>query len=70
MDNYKSNIDFLKNTEVEVKDDFVVIDEFMRTAVKDIFACGSLVHKDSVVISIMLVDNIIRQMKGEICQTY
>jgi len=70
MDNYKSNIDFLKNSDVQVKDDFVVIDGFMRTTAKDIFACGSIVHKDSVVISIMLVDNIIRQMKGETCQTY
>jgi NAD(P)H-nitrite reductase large subunit len=68
MDNHKSNIDFLKNTDVQVKDDFVVIDGFMRTNVNNIFACGSLVRKDSIVISMMLVDNIVRQMKGETCQ--
>ncbi len=69
MDDYKSNIDFLKNTDVRVKDDFVVIDAWMQTTVKDIFACGNVVAKDSVVISMMLVDNIIHEMKGETCQT-
>lgn len=65
---YKSNIDFLKNTDVRVKDDFVVIDAWMQSTVKDIFACGNVVAKDSVVVSMMLVDNIIHEMKGEICQ--
>ena len=68
MDDYKSNLDFLKNTDVQVKDDLVVIDACMQATVKDIFACGSVVAKNSVVISMMLVDNLIRQMKGEICQ--
>jgi len=68
MDDYKSNIDFLKNTDVRVKDDFVVIDAWMQTTVKDIFACGNVVAKDSVVISMMLVDNLIHEMKGERCQ--
>lgn len=69
MDNYKSNIEFLKNAEVAVKNDLVVFDNCMQTTVKDIFACGSITGKDSVVLSMMLADNIIRQMKGETCQT-
>lgn len=68
MDDYKSNIDFLKDTDVRIKDDFVVIDGWMQTTVENIFACGSAVAKDSVVISMMLVDNIISKMKGEKCQ--
>jgi len=70
IDNHKSNIEFLKGTQVAVKDDLVVVDSCMQTTVKDIFACGSIVHRDSVVISIMLADNIIRQMRGEACQTF
>jgi len=68
MNDYKSNLDFLKNTEVRIKEDRVVIDGWLQTTVKDIFACGSVAGKDSVVISMMLVDNIISQMKGERCQ--
>jgi len=70
MDDYKSNIDFLKNTNIAVKDDYIVIDGWMHTNVDNIFACGSLVRKDSVVISIMLVDNIINEMKSQVCRTY
>jgi len=68
MDNYKSNIEFLKNTEVAVENDLVVFDNCMQTTVKDIFACGSITGKDSIVLSMMLADNLIRQMKGEACQ--
>jgi len=69
IDDYKSNIDFLKNTDVRVENDIIVVDGFLRTTVKDIFACGSVVAKDNVTISMMLVDHIISQMKGERCQT-
>ena len=68
MGNYKSNLEFLKNTEVAVKDDLVVVDSSMQATVKNIFACGSVVRRNSVVISIMLVDNIIRKMRGETAQ--
>jgi len=68
MGNYKSNIEFLKNTEVAVKDDFVIVDGCMQATVKDIFACGSIVHRNSVAISVMLADHIIQQMKGDTCQ--
>jgi NAD(P)H-nitrite reductase large subunit len=62
MDNYKSNIEFLKGAEIEVKDDFILVDGWMRTNQKDVFACGSVVRKDSVVISMMLVDHIISKL--------
>lgn len=68
MGNYKSNLEFLKNTEVAVKDDLVVVDSSMQATVENIFACGSVVRRNSVVISIMLVDNIIRKMRGETAQ--
>lgn len=69
MNNYKSNIGFLKDTEVAVKDDFVVVDNCMRTAAKDIFACGGITGKKSIVLSMILADCIISKMKGELCQT-
>ncbi len=70
MDNYKSNIDFLKNTDVQIKDDFILVNGWMRTNHDNIFACGSVVRKDSVVISMMLVDHIIDKVGEEKCQTY
>ncbi|MCX5706897.1 MAG: FAD-dependent oxidoreductase [Candidatus Omnitrophica bacterium] len=70
MDDYKSNIDFLKNTELQVRNDFIVVDGWMRTTNPDIFACGSVTGKDSIVVNLMLVDNLIKQMKGETCQRY
>jgi NAD(P)H-nitrite reductase large subunit len=65
MDNYKSNIDFLKGADIQTKDDFVLVDGWMRTNQGNIFACGSVVRKDSVVISMMLVDHIIAKL-GEV----
>ena len=62
MDNYKSNIEFLKGTDIRTKDDFVLVDGWMRTNQENIFACGSVVRKDSVVISMMLVDHIISKL--------
>ncbi len=64
MDNYKSNIEFLKGTDIQTKDDFILVDGWMRTNQDDIFACGSVVRKDSVVISMMLVDHIIGKLTG------
>ncbi len=65
MDNYKSNIDFLKNTEVLVKDDFIVVDKNMATNYDNIFACGSVVGKKSVSLSLNLVDSIISRLGRE-----
>lgn len=62
MDNYKSNIEFLKGTDIRTKDDFILVDGWMRTNQDNIFACGSVVRKDSVVISMMLVDHIISKL--------
>ncbi len=63
MDDYRSSIDFLKNTDIRVKDDFIVVDGWMSTNYDNIFACGSVVRKDSIVISMMLVDNIIGRLE-------
>ncbi len=60
---YKSNIEFLKDTDVRTEDDFILVDGWMSTANKDIFACGSVVRKDSIVISLMLAENIINRLK-------
>ena len=65
MDDYKSNIEFLKDTGIQTKDDFILVDGWMRTNQDNIFACGSVVRKDSVVISMMLVDHIISKL-GEV----
>ncbi len=63
MGEYKSNIDFLKGSDIKVDNDFVLVDGWMCTSNKDIFACGSVVKKDSIVISLMLAGNIINRLK-------
>jgi len=65
MDGYKSNIEFLKNTDIQIKDDFIMVNGWMATNYDNIFACGSVVRKDSVVISLMLADNIINRLEKE-----
>ncbi|MDD5731152.1 MAG: FAD-dependent oxidoreductase [Candidatus Omnitrophica bacterium] len=40
MDELKSNIDFLKNTGVEINADFISVDAEMRTSISNIFSCG------------------------------
>lgn len=65
MDNYKSNIDFLKNTEVLIKDDFIVVDKNMATNYSNIFACGSVIGKKSLSVSMMLIDNIINRLENK-----
>lgn len=65
IDDYKSNIEFLKGTDIGIKDDFILVDGWMRTNQDNIFACGSVVRKDSLVISMMLVDHIIAKL-GEV----
>ncbi len=39
---FKSNIDFLKDTPVNIENDFIVVDEQMRTNIENIFACGAV----------------------------
>jgi NAD(P)H-nitrite reductase large subunit len=68
IDGYKSNVDFLKNTDIQVKDDLIVIDSCMRTSVENIFACGSVVGRDSVAVSAMVVDNVLSDMKVAACR--
>jgi len=68
MDDYKSNIDFLKGTDIQTKDDFIIVDGWMQTNQDNIFACGSVVRKDSVVISMMLVDHIISKFSEAVAR--
>ncbi len=42
MDGLKSNIEFLKNTDIEVHNDLICVDEGMRTNLNNVFACGSV----------------------------
>lgn len=80
-DDFRSNIDFLKNTGIEIDKDAVLVDETMRTSQERVFACGIAarrrgsaqgvkVWEDAISDSLCLADNIIKQMKGETCQTY
>ncbi|MBM3243503.1 MAG: hypothetical protein FJZ12_01535 [Candidatus Omnitrophica bacterium] len=62
MDDYKSNIEFIKDTDILVKDDFIMVDGWMATNHDNIFACGSVVRKDSVIISMLLADSIISKL--------
>ncbi len=42
MDALKSNIDFLKNADISIKDDLIEVDEGMRTRLSNVFACGAV----------------------------
>ena len=80
-DTLKSNIEFLKNTRIEVADDYILTDGEMRTNSDRVFALGSLTSLrgsmpkaktwDEVVQeSTVVADNLIKQMRGETCPTY
>jgi len=60
---FKSNIDFLKDTPVNIENDFIVVDERMRTNIENIFACGSVCGgscwDDAVRDSTIIAENII-----------
>lgn len=44
----KANLDFLKDTNINTLNDFLVVDDNMNTSIKNIFACGSVcVNKES-----------------------
>ncbi|TRZ50265.1 hypothetical protein D4Q80_00590 [bacterium] len=60
---FKSNIDFLKDTPVNIENNFIVVDERMRTNIENIFACGAVCGRTSwdeaIRDSIIIADNII-----------
>jgi len=64
---FKSNIDFLKDTPVNIENDFIVVDEQMRTNVENIFACGAVcgnVNWDNVIRdSAIIAENIVRKVE-------
>jgi len=81
MDELKGNIDFLKNTDIKICEDLILIDEGMRTSGDRIFACGSVASRkealgkikiwdDAIMDSICVVGNFIKQKKEQTCQTY
>jgi len=81
VDTFKNNIDFLKNTDIEMHEDAVLVDEMMRTSAERVFACGIVAKgrkamqatktwEDAMSDSLCLAQTLIKQMKGETCQTY
>lgn len=80
-DTFKNNIDFLKNTDIELDEDAVLVDEMMRTNRERVFACGVVAKRktapqvikmweDAISDGLCLAQNLTKQMKGETCQTY
>lgn len=81
LDELKCNIDFLKNTDLNIEQDFISTDDTMRTNIENIFACGTVARRktgtdkakdwDEVMIEAEnFADCLLKQMKGETCQTY
>ncbi|HTZ11872.1 MAG TPA: FAD-dependent oxidoreductase [Candidatus Margulisiibacteriota bacterium] len=81
LDEQKSNVDFLKNTELKMEQECIATDEAMRTSIENIFACGTVARRkgqvepsknwDEVIIEAEnFAENFAKQMKGETCQTY
>jgi len=48
--NYAPALGFLKETEVNLEAGYIVVDDNMRTASENIFACGSVCNKEGVII--------------------
>lgn len=80
MNELKSSIDFLKNTDLEMIDDFLLVDELMRTSREEIFSCGSVCRMktavretknwdDAVAEASSVSDSLVKAMKGELCRT-
>ena len=69
---FKSNIDFLKDTPVNLAQDFIMVDEFLRTNIENIFACGAVCGRlnwdDAVRDSTIIADNITQKLKEQSCQ--
>jgi nitrite reductase (NADH) large subunit len=81
LEELRNNIDFLKNTQMEISEDTILTDETMRTSIENVFACGAVARRrtesariknwDEVAMEAEnFADNFLRRMKGETCQTY
>lgn len=79
-DEFKSNIEFLKNSNIEISEDAILVDTGMQANTERIFACGSVARiryeppklktwDDVIGENNLLVTGLTKQMKGEICQT-
>ncbi|MBI4707061.1 MAG: FAD-dependent oxidoreductase [Candidatus Omnitrophica bacterium] len=80
LESLKSNIEFMKNTALEISADKIIVGDNLNTNIENIFSCGSVcARKDNLEIikstdeviseSLYLSDVLIKQVKGEICQT-
>ncbi|MCX7662099.1 MAG: NAD(P)/FAD-dependent oxidoreductase [Candidatus Omnitrophica bacterium] len=63
MDNYRSDIEFLKGTEIYLQDDYILVDEFMQTNIRDIFAIGSITNRTNPEAISILTDSLIHRIK-------
>lgn len=43
---YEPDASFLRNLEIELEDDYIVVDQNMRTNVEKIYACGDIIKKE------------------------
>jgi NAD(P)H-nitrite reductase large subunit len=80
LEGLKNNTDFLKNTEVELLDDAVLVDEDMRASIDNIFACGAVARRkgsavcsvkswdDIVLETLSLASGFLRQARVDTCQ--
>ncbi len=64
MEEYKSNIDFLKDTGIELSWDAISVDEQMRTNLKNIYACGAVCASKGEGLKIKPWDKVINESYG------
>jgi len=81
LETLKGSIEFLKNINVELIDGCIAVDEAGRTGAESIFACGAVARlkgseqkiknwDDAIAEGTRVAHALIKQMKGETCQTY
>lgn len=59
MGQEKNNIDFLKNSGIELYDGYIVVDDAMRTNLSSVYSCGSVCLKKGSALEIKSWDDII-----------
>ncbi|MFA6216584.1 MAG: NAD(P)/FAD-dependent oxidoreductase [Candidatus Omnitrophota bacterium] len=63
MDELKSNIDFLKNADIAIKDDFIEVDAGMRTCLQNVFACGTVCMRQDAARGVKTWEEVIAESK-------
>ena len=79
LESLKSNIEFMKNTALEISADKIIVGDNFRTNIENIFACGTVCAKkdnleiikctDEVINESSYLSDVLIKLKGEICQT-